>query len=377
MGQLCAGGDGGSKEERGNTGSVAKASTHVRGVAAAKFSYQIAGARREKQDLPHKPSRDPADYESAGLVDGTWVRLPGQISDQRINIENAANSVFLLLDHCDSVQVDECEGCTFFVGPTTGSVFLRGLKKCKVVVLGGQLRLRDCVSTDIALHSRSRPVIESSKNIGIGCFAGPQYLDLRWQLARASLSVYSNLFSSVHDFTPAEGNWHLLSQAECAALIPSLEPLLPPGAEIVGEGDMAQIVPFLHGGNNERQGRAGAVLLLRAGFHSEAEALLWDVCGCGGEGALLEAGEVQLTEDVVAALSRTHPQLKGEVLRAKDVHQIFVLRGDSPAVAAKLEGEWASRPEVLLALPAGETAAAVREHMLSTVGKDNGFGQAF
>eukprot|EP00672_Neobodo_designis_P004808 CAMPEP_0174855988 /NCGR_PEP_ID=MMETSP1114-20130205/34772_1 /TAXON_ID=312471 /ORGANISM="Neobodo designis, Strain CCAP 1951/1" /LENGTH=372 /DNA_ID=CAMNT_0016090763 /DNA_START=128 /DNA_END=1246 /DNA_ORIENTATION=+ len=372
MGQLCSGGDDGGHVREG-AGSSTKV---VRGAAAAKFAYQLAGARRENQELPHQASRDPNDYQSSGLVGGTFVRLPGQINDQRINIDGGKDSVFLLLDHCDSVQVDECEGCTFYIGPTTGSVFLRGLVKCKVVVLGGQIRLRDCRDTDMALHTRSRPVIESSKNIGIGCFAGPQYLDLRWQLARASLSVYDNIYSAVHDFTPAPGNWHLLPPAQAAALIPSLEPLLPPGAAIDGEGDVARVVPVLHGGaHDERALRNGAVLLCRAGYQSETETLLWDVVQAEPS-ALLQAGEVRLTEDKAAALARAHPRLKGDVLRAKDVHVMLVLRGDSPVVAERLD-EWCKRSEVLLGLPAGDTAANVRDVMLSTAGTDNGFGQAF
>ena len=56
-------------------------------------------------------SRDPKDYAASGFNGMRWVRFPGQVHDQRINIDSCTNCQFFLVDQLDSVQIDECISC--------------------------------------------------------------------------------------------------------------------------------------------------------------------------------------------------------------------------------------------------------------------------
>lgn len=74
-----------------------------------------------------------------------------------------------------------------------------------------QLRTRDCVDCDILLLCRTRPIVETSRNIAFGCYATP-YAGLAQQLAAVQLSPLHNFWSDVYDFNPSPGNWRLLSE---------------------------------------------------------------------------------------------------------------------------------------------------------------------
>lgn len=207
---------------------------------AKKSSYSIVPKIDNAVIIPN--TRDPADYEANNLKDTTWVRVPGQINDQRINISNCINCTFVLLDQCDSVQIDDCEGCKFYIGPTAGSVFIRTSKNCTFVAACGQLRTRDLHDSKLALFCHSRPVIESSKNIGIGCY--PSYLgyhQLLYHMCKASMSQFTNLYYFVHDFTPSkkssETNFYIIPQSDIegdASFFPKISSMMP---DVLSETD--------------------------------------------------------------------------------------------------------------------------------------------
>ncbi|KAA1336617.1 hypothetical protein F1D98_24045, partial [Escherichia coli] len=90
-----------------------------------------------------------------------FIRGPDDVQDQRVSIENCSNGAkFVICDECDSVQIDQCTDCAFFIGPTAGSVFARNCKNCSFVVICSQLRLRDCHECYVELFTATKPVIE-------------------------------------------------------------------------------------------------------------------------------------------------------------------------------------------------------------------------
>jgi Tubulin binding cofactor C len=91
------------------------------------------------------------------------------------------------------------------IGPVEGSVFVRDCKRCRLAVACAQLRLRDCLACDLLLRCRTRPVIEASGELRIGCWAHP-YSGLAGQMAAAGLSPWHNFWSDIHDFTPEWSN---------------------------------------------------------------------------------------------------------------------------------------------------------------------------
>lgn len=204
----------GSKEDeaksKGDSDKHAKKSTSAHAVKMSWDRPARSGAHDKKQRF--EQSRDPADYRAENLRGETFIRLPGQINDQRINVDGCQDCLFYLVDQCDSVQIDDCVNCKFFIGPTMSSVFVRNCKDCNFVVACGQLRTRDVKRCNFALYCQSRPCIESSTQIGIGCFYTPGYFQLSEHFAKARLSAFSNLYTIVHDFTPKDGNYSFIDQ---------------------------------------------------------------------------------------------------------------------------------------------------------------------
>lgn len=159
-------------------------------------------------------SKNPADYSATGLRGMKWARLPGQINDQRINVDQCSECQFFLVDQCDSVQIDECKNCVFFIGPTMSSVFVRNCVDCVFIAACGQLRTRDLKRCTFSLLCSSRPVIESSTDLTFCCFsARHQYFLMAEHCNKARLSVFNNLYWNIHDFTPgAKQNYSFVDQ---------------------------------------------------------------------------------------------------------------------------------------------------------------------
>jgi hypothetical protein len=107
----------------------------------------------------------------------------------------------MLLDVTAQVFVDGCRQCRIFIGPCSSTVFLRDCEDCQVLVLCKQLRLRDCAGMEIALFCESQPVVESSRDIRLGC-AQVGHGALGSQLENAGLNPWNSTWWDVHDFTP-------------------------------------------------------------------------------------------------------------------------------------------------------------------------------
>ncbi|KAL5007276.1 hypothetical protein ScPMuIL_016082 [Solemya velum] len=162
------------------------------------------------------------DYILDGVKGETVGRLPGTVNGQQFVIQNCQDCNIYIFDHTATVTVDDCVNCNVFLGPIKTSVFIRDCKNCKFVVACQQFRTRDCSQIDIFLCCGTQPIIESSSGMRFGCF---QYFypQLAGQFEMASLSVYNNSWSTIHDFTqdPTETHFSLLPQdAKCDAYVP-------------------------------------------------------------------------------------------------------------------------------------------------------------
>ncbi|XP_065072339.1 protein XRP2-like isoform X2 [Rhopilema esculentum] len=162
-------------------------------------------------DRPGRP--DPADFTIENQ-DGTVTgRLPGKIDGQQFIIKNCKDSQIYLFDHSATITVDDCERCKFVFGPIKGSIFFRNCKDCQAVVACQQFRTRDCKKLDIFLHCVSQPIIEASTGMKFACYQYA-YPELKDQFQKAGLSLFSNNWFNIHDFTPVAGeaNWSLLPE---------------------------------------------------------------------------------------------------------------------------------------------------------------------
>ncbi|XP_054279311.1 protein XRP2-like [Macrosteles quadrilineatus] len=154
---------------------------------------------------------DPNDFTLEATENSDIWKVPGSINGQQYVVRNCRKSCIYLLDNINTLTIDDCNDCKFIVGPVTGSVFLRDCRDCSCVVACGQFRLRDCHNVNVFLCCPTQPIIESSRRIHFGCYQ-LYYDQLEDQFRSAGLSVFNNIWSSVHDFTPSHTdiNWCLL-----------------------------------------------------------------------------------------------------------------------------------------------------------------------
>ncbi|PNF28866.1 Protein XRP2 [Cryptotermes secundus] len=150
------------------------------------------------------------DYTVENTEDGEVLKMPGSVNGQQFVIQNCKNTCIYIFDHANTVTVDDCINCKIILAAVKGSVFLRDCKECVCVIACGQFRTRDCRKMDIFLCCATQPIIEASSSIHFGCYQ-LFYTDLEEHFQQAGLSVFNNNWSSIHDFTPIEGenNWCL------------------------------------------------------------------------------------------------------------------------------------------------------------------------
>ncbi|CAH1785725.1 unnamed protein product [Owenia fusiformis] len=170
---------------------------------------------------------DPKDYTYDGLKGETVGKTPGQLNGQQFTIQNCEDCNIYIFDHVSTVQIDDCVNCRIFVGPVKQSLFIRDCKDCKLMTACQQFRTRDCKKIDIFLSCVTQPIIESSTGMKFASFQF-SYPQLEDQFKSSQISIYNNNWSSIHDFTPVDGeNNHSLlpedAKVEDYIPIPTIE----------------------------------------------------------------------------------------------------------------------------------------------------------
>jgi len=246
------------------------------------------------------------------------------------------------------VQIDRCQGCKFFIGPSFGSVFVRDCVECTFIVACGQLRVRDCKDCIFSLYCKSRPVIESCSKIGFCCFLFHGYFQLRDHFSMAKLSVYNNRWDTVHDFTPGPSNYYIVPFGDPVQqlLIPPLSSVatefISPDEESVMAKDV--VVPYSHGTSvfhSASPAPSLIILLLMPGQLAAADTFSAEIVRDPAV-RLLRTVELEFTEDDLSlAFRHTHltPQEKDKLLGGPIIG--FAVMGATnthPAVVNLLNG---------------------------------------
>ncbi len=235
------GGSGGGAAAGGGGGGGAAGAAAV-AVARPPVNDATKLTREEKQELMKKTIIVDREGE-------TIVRRPGDIAGWDMNLESCSNCTILIFDRIGALTGDECEGCTVVIGPCSTSVFLRKFKRCRIIVACQQFRARELEDCTVLMYSQSRPVIESSRSLRIGCHT-LSYPQLPEQMAHAGLSPLCNPWSAIHDFTPSRLSYSLLSEAEQETVTTELRAL--PACAEVGADFARDMIPVTFG---SRQGR--------------------------------------------------------------------------------------------------------------------------
>ena len=166
--------------------------------------------------------KDRSYYVQSGKNGEKITREPGDLNGNQFNCDTLKNCEVLVTDLCDSMMVDNCENCKFTLAAIRGSIFVRTCKNCKFVMVCGQFRCVNCFDCDFFMHSKTGPVVESSKNVRIGC-ASLHYPELKRHMEIAMIDRFSNLWPDVHDFTPGNGNFEVANGAKIDASADELE----------------------------------------------------------------------------------------------------------------------------------------------------------
>lgn len=86
------------------------------------------------------------------------------------SIFDSQHCQFYLFHAIEQCIVDTVVSSFIFIGPTSGSIFLRNVSDCTIVCCSAQLRLKNCHRLDMFIFSATSPAIESSTEIRISPF---------------------------------------------------------------------------------------------------------------------------------------------------------------------------------------------------------------
>mmetsp|Transcript_26594 Transcript_26594/g.87178 ORF Transcript_26594/g.87178 Transcript_26594/m.87178 type:complete len:355 (+) Transcript_26594:38-1102(+) len=240
---------------------------------------------------------DPKDFMFDGLKGETACKGPGSINGQGFVMQNCEDCDLFLLDYVDSVQIDECKNCRIFIGPTEASIFIRDCVDCKCFFICRQYRTRDCKDCVTLLSCATRPVIESSKNMRMGCFDG-HYEGIDQHLAAAQMTEFQNFWSHIFDFTPGKNNWSFLPPEITVA---SLLQNVPDDPVFAGVKELENPPVMLRTWGERPPPSSEQCLVLFPPRHSdEAREFISRAVGAGA--TLLRTNEVKLDEAMATSV---------------------------------------------------------------------------
>ncbi|KAL0213683.1 hypothetical protein P9112_005867 [Eukaryota sp. TZLM1-RC] len=142
----------------------------------------------------------------SGLFREHRLVKPDDPVSNHIIIEDSTKCDILICKQVEQVNVDVVKDSLLYIGPTSGSVFIRDCSDLLIVAACQQLRLANCKNIRVSLLCKTRPIIESSSNIVFYPYHGVEYKELLSQLMKADLSPFVNSWSHIHDFTPSNDN---------------------------------------------------------------------------------------------------------------------------------------------------------------------------
>ena len=168
---------------------------------------EASSSNPNESSTKSKPPIDKSLFIQKEKVDETIQRDPGQINGNQFVADKLENCKVIIHDFCDSMTIDRSNNCEFILSAVKGSIFVRDCNDCKFVMVCGQFRCRDCKNCQFFMHVKTGPVIESSQNLTIGC-GQIYYPELLGQMKQAYLVPEVNCWNDIHDFTPADDNFH-------------------------------------------------------------------------------------------------------------------------------------------------------------------------
>lgn len=134
----------------------------------------------------------------------TLIKLPGSINGEVFNMEKLVDCKVYILDVSETIYVDNCVNCEFYIAPVKSSFFMRESQNSICSVACKQLRVKNCGDFTFFLYCQSDPHIESSFDMKFAPynFSYPgQDLDFK----KASFDPNLNRWCKVYDHSSSTG----------------------------------------------------------------------------------------------------------------------------------------------------------------------------
>jgi len=152
-----------------------------------------------------------------------FVRKPGSIAGQQVNLEYLEDCEVYVCDVTAQVFVDFCKRCTVLLGPCESSVYVRDCEDCIFWVAAQQLRTNNCTSCTFYLYSKTEPVIETSDDLAFAPWCA-RYPGCTGHFAKAGFDPQRNLWNAIFDFTGDTGcHWKIVSLTDVVELCVELD----------------------------------------------------------------------------------------------------------------------------------------------------------
>ncbi|XP_037817179.1 tubulin-specific chaperone C [Lucilia sericata] len=137
-----------------------------------------------------------------------------QVNGKDITISSLKNCFVELQGPAGSVQISNCQDCTFLCGPIARSLFAEYCNNCALNVACQQLRFHSSAKCRIYLHVTCRGIIEDCKEIEIAPY-NYEYAHIEEDFKLAGLNKEQNNYTDVADFNwlspdVPSPNWHLI-----------------------------------------------------------------------------------------------------------------------------------------------------------------------
>lgn len=84
--------------------------------------------------MPPKKRLNRADFMFQQKNGEELIKKPGDINGIDFAIRNLENCTVYLMDHTAQIMVDQCKNCVFYIGPVSGSIFVRDCSGMKISV---------------------------------------------------------------------------------------------------------------------------------------------------------------------------------------------------------------------------------------------------
>lgn len=147
-----------------------------------------------------KQKRDRNDFIFTEKINETLRREQGWLNGQAYKCSKLEGCRVEILDYTGQITIVNCENTTFYIGPCSGSIFIRECKDITIYSSSAQLRISNSNNVTAYIYCKTRPALDESYDITFGPL-NMIYDKFSEHFRAAGLSEDVNYWYDVHDFS--------------------------------------------------------------------------------------------------------------------------------------------------------------------------------